>query len=675
MHDNEEASFDQVEPDLDLFPVDVDDGCDSEGDRSVDCSEAAAWHLLGRALGKHLRLRSGLCVVVAPGEAWIPVISRVAPKRLLRRPRRGLARAVLRGAQPEVRVHELGSVSGRSSVDDTGESVETELLEGKLVILVAGSLLAVPAMLRQAADRILLVPSPDRRCVVSVARELDPAVRRLNLRGVDFSAITPASLRLAYRVETTAGAFVQRLKAVAQKPPGKAVPLCSLHGVDEARRWADALRTDVASWRQGKTAWHDLSGGLLLAGPPGTGKTTLAASIAQHAGLHFVATSYAAWQAAGTGHLGDLIKALAASFSEARERAPSLIFIDELDSLGSRGGAGRRSAWWRAIINAVLEQLDGTIANEGVVVVAASNHPELIDPAILRAGRLEDRVDLEPPDTEALTSIFVDQLDGLTHTDVDLHRIAQMSAGLTGADVIRICKTARRSARHERRLVTAQDLLGALGGDGADPDLRELSRVAVHESGHAVVAASFPMLKLGDVSIVGRGHSAGRAAVSLATPGALTPDGIEALLAALLGGRAAEEVICGGISAGAGGGSDSDLGRATRLATSAELSFGMRTKGLIWYPEMAPDNLAALFARRPDLERAVQRRLDHAYARAKKVIEAKAPTVGLLAERLLARKALAAEEVAALIGNVRVAPVGPTLPVAPPDGGAGPSIH
>ena len=653
MHDDEDLLFDDEPSDLNDPPTDpLNNQADAVDDASsIDCAMVAAWNLLGRALGKiSKRGYPGLYIVVAPGDHWVSTMCAIVAKVILGYPCRGPRRPGVARSAPSFLVHEWDAGGDAKKGNEIRASVESGLREGRIVILLSGSRAVVPPELGAAADSTIYVTAPDRECLAAVLKAVDPVARRTSLRGLNLNAVTPVTLRLAYRPGTTATSYLRRLKALTQGSTEKASRFDSLHGIDKAKEWALALKLDLQLWRQGKISWHDLPRGLLLAGPPGTGKTSFAGAIADHAGMAFVPTSYATWQSSGVGHLGEVMKAMNTAFAQARFLAPSVLFIDELDTLGSRGGREQRDDWWRAIINALLEQMDGVASNEGVVMVGASNHPELIDSAILRAGRLEDRIDVGPPDVKALACIYAQHLAGRMEAGVDLQRIAWMSEGATGADVIRICKTANRRARHEARLVTTEDLIAAIGVDGV-VDPQDLWRVAVHEAGHAIVAMAHSALRVGGLSLVSREKTAGHAAVSMARAGTLSPADLDAMLAALLGGRAAEEVAFGDITAGSGGGDTSDLARATQMAVIAELSLGMRSEGLIWYPKVSGDRLVQLFGQRPDIEHAVRRRLDTAYTKARQLIEARKPILDLLAEQLLARKVLSASEVMGIAGK------------------------
>lgn len=179
-------------------------------------------------------------------------------------------------------------------------------------------------------------------------------------------------------------------------------------GYGEAKAWAMELGQDLALWREGQLGWAEMSTRLLLSGPPGTGKTTFAKALCNTLQVPLLATSVAQWLEPG--YLGDVLKLMSNAFATARQHAPSILFIDEFDNIGSRGSSDRYQDYWESLINRLLELLDGTGRSEGVVVIAATNRPEKIDPALLRSGRLERHVIIPKPDTEALAGILAHHL-------------------------------------------------------------------------------------------------------------------------------------------------------------------------------------------------------------------------------------------------------------------------
>jgi hypothetical protein len=186
----------------------------------------------------------------------------------------------------------------------------------------------------------------------------------------------------------------------------------TLSGYGEATQWALDLRADLQVWRARGLGWSDMSTKLLLSGPPGTGKTTYARALCNTLQVPLLVTSVAAWLEPG--YLGDVLKRMSQAFEAARAHAPSVLFIDEIDNIGSRSG-GRREQhddYWRSLINRLLEFLDGASRTEGVIVVAATNLPDRIDPALLRSGRLEKHVAIPMPDTDALCGILAHHLAG-----------------------------------------------------------------------------------------------------------------------------------------------------------------------------------------------------------------------------------------------------------------------
>jgi cell division protease FtsH len=195
------------------------------------------------------------------------------------------------------------------------------------------------------------------------------------------------------------------------RPPSLTVE--TLSGYGAARDWALALKEDLALWKAGTLPWDQMSTRLLLAGPPGTGKTTFARALGNTLQVPLLATSVSIWLEPS--HLGDVLARMAAAFAEAQSHAPCLLFIDEIDGIGRRCHSGEHSEYWNAVVNRALELMDGAVKSPGIVLVGATNHPAIIDPALLRSGRLETRIDIPMPDVDALVGILRHHLGG----DVD----------------------------------------------------------------------------------------------------------------------------------------------------------------------------------------------------------------------------------------------------------------
>lgn len=347
-------------------------------------------------------------------------------------------------------------------------------------------------------------------------------------------------------------------------PASTARPLAELRGYGPAMSWATDLVRDVAAFRSGRIAWTDVSPGALMVGPPGTGKSTFATAVAAAASLNLVSTSFPVWQSSGSGHLGDVTKAIRTAFAEARHSAPSLVFIDEIGSLPARGSEGRYDSYWSTVVDCLLSEMDGGTGRAGFTVLAACNDPTRLDPALLRSGRLEQRLVIGLPDATDLAAILTQHL-GDAISPIELAPIAQILAGsASGADAAAIAREARRSARRHGRAVTLADVeAAALPADDLSDVVRR--RIAVHESGHLVVA-----LACGSVpSSMSAGVAGTGPQVLLGRPGGPIPlaSDLHSHIAVLLAGRAAEILVLGCSSTGSGGGDESDLSVATEVAS------------------------------------------------------------------------------------------------------------
>jgi hypothetical protein len=211
--------------------------------------------------------------------------------------------------------------------------------------------------------------------------------------------------------EEPAGGGQGGQKPLEVRPRRPPLRIENLAGYGEARTWATELKDDLTLWREGALDWDEMSTRLLLSGPPGTGKTTFARALGNTLQVPMIATSVANWLEPG--YLGDVLKRITATFDTAKLRAPCILFIDEIDNIGNRGGDGRNKQYddyWTSLINRLLELLDGALKTEGIIVVGATNLPDRIDPALLRSGRLEKHVMIPPPDTDALAGILAHHL-------------------------------------------------------------------------------------------------------------------------------------------------------------------------------------------------------------------------------------------------------------------------
>jgi len=329
--------------------------------------------------------------------------------------------------------------------------------------------------------------------------------------------------------------------------------------------WARELRVDLDAWRRGDLSWSSLSAGVCFVGPPGTGKTLFAQTLSTFLSsgsysVPLIECSLSQWQGADEAHRGHLLRAMRRDFEQARAKAPSLLFIDEIDSFADRSKVKHAHADYVVeVVNGLLAQLDGVASREGIVCVGASNDIGRCDPAILRPGRLGKIIRISLPTERELERMFRVRLRGLLEK-TDLSEICMLALGSTGAEVERITNDALRSARHGGGDLALSDLRAVIVGND-DRAAVDLEIAAIHEAGHLVSEIEL-FGNEADVhaNIAAVGIRGGCTTRTKAPPFSGTYYDYARRLQVLLAGRTAEELLLSAASPW--------CGRATRLRSA-----------------------------------------------------------------------------------------------------------
>lgn len=514
----------------------------------------------------------------------------------------------------------------------------------------------LPHLFGKIADAVIHLEKPTARHI----RAAFSYCAGVNISLEEAEQLTEFSLFDLTMVGSRGKSWRKVLNAIASDPCkvdsrliNDGLSLDTLAGLGKAGEWGTELAADLEEWRTGKLPWSDVNRGVLLAGPPGTGKTTYAKALAKSCGVELVASSLAQWQAAG--HLGDLLKAMRKTFAEARKTAPCILFLDEFDSVGDRRTIrGENALYVVEKINGLLECLDGIEDREGIVVVAACNYPELVDPAFLRPGRLEQTIRIPLPDLSAREQILRWHLHGALERE-DLSDIAGRLEGHSGADIEKLLRDARRAARKEKRDLQRDDLVSRLP-DRIVFSQEDLRRIAVHEAGHAIVQA-----KVGDGEILrlkiepelvtqGTKGEVGYLEVRKSALKSRTRRDYEAQLTVHLAGLAAEELVFGEIADGGGGSMGSDLASATQIATEMEASLGFGDSLVHLVPNGSKQVREVLLTDHA-LRRRVEATLDKAYEDARQILEENEPAHQALVDALMQRNELEGRAVLEIISG------------------------
>ncbi len=464
---------------------------------------------------------------------------------------------------------------------------------------------------------------------------------------------------MVYR--TTAGRIPNSGRSRMAERGDLVITFQDVAGVDEAKDEVKEIVDFLRYPDRFSTVGGHIPKGILLVGPPGTGKTLLARSIAGEAGVPFLFASGSDFVEMYAGVGAARVRRL---FRDARRHKSCIVFIDELDAVGrSRGGNSLSHEEREQTLNQLLVEMDGFEAHAGIVVVAATNRQDILDPALLRPGRFDRQVTVGNPDLKGREAILrVHARKVAIDPAIDLRSIARGTPGFSGADLANVVNEgALFAARAGRPMVTDLDLSEArdkvlMGVERRSLVLSQLDRVncAYHEAGHAIIAALLPNADpLHKVTIIPRGRAMG---VTMQLPEAdrhtYTKDFLETQVAVLMGGRVAEELFMHHMTSGA----SNDIERATDIAQHMVCEWGMSDLGPLAYRK--PGNafeadrahtVSETTAQRVDEE--IRKVVMNAYDHARGIIERNKEPMRVLAEALLEQESLDADEIKALLAT------------------------
>ncbi len=452
-------------------------------------------------------------------------------------------------------------------------------------------------------------------------------------------------------------------KTVEERPD---VKFEDVAGVDEAVEEMQEVKDFLANPEKYQAIGAKIPRGCLLVGPPGTGKTLLARAVAGEAGVPFFSISGSDFVEMFVGVGASRVRDL---FKDAKEAAPSIIFIDEIDAVGRQRGTGLGGGHdeREQTLNQLLVEMDGFEANDSVVLIAATNRADVLDPALLRPGRFDRQIVVDTPDVRGRQRILeVHSKDKPLSSDVDLAAIAKITPGFTGADLANLMnESALLTARKSKKIITMREVNESLERVIAGPErkgrvMNEKTKhtIAYHESGHALVGHLLdhadPVHK---ISIISRGRALG---YTLSIPdedkvlNSLSEMKDE--LAVFMGGRVAEEIFCDDITTGA----SNDLERASKMARAIVTQYGMSPLGTQVFGQ--PNHEVFLgrdYGNTQDYSEETARKIDdevslimkEAHDRAHAILSAHAEQMDLMASVLLERETVEGEACQALLDN------------------------
>ena len=534
---------------------------------------------------------------------------------------------------------------------DRGDVKQVRFADGAIALTLEGGKVA-----RTVPPPTFLVTEAfsDRLMAHGVRIEAQPAAEPGAFNGSALAVSVIFLGLLGFTVYRTAGRIHTPGRAKLAERDKQVVTFQDVAGVDEAK---DEVK-EIVEFLRRPERFSAIGGripkGVLLIGPPGTGKTLLARSIAGEAGVPFLFASGSDFVEMYAGVGASRVRRL---FKDARRHQSCIIFIDELDAVGrSRGGSSLSHEEREQTLNQLLVEMDGFESTCGIVVIAATNRQDILDPALLRPGRFDRQVMVGNPDLKGREAILGVHGRKIAMTeDVNMRSIARGTPGFSGADLANLVnEAALAAARDGRDRVSGRDMERArdkvlMGVERRSVALSELDRVncAYHEAGHAVVAALMPLADpLHKVSIVPRGRAMG---VTMQLPEqdrhTYTKGYLEAQIAVLMGGRVAEELFMNHMTSGA----SNDIERATDIAQHMVCEWGMSSLGMRAFRKAGNQfegdrnhAMSEATARRVDEE--IEKILQAGYATAYSLVDRNRDAMKTMADALLDQESLEADE-------------------------------
>ena len=471
-----------------------------------------------------------------------------------------------------------------------------------------------------------------------------------------------------------------RSRAKLSEDGGK-VRFTDVAGLDEEKEEVSELIDFLKNPKKFQKLGARIPKGVLLVGPPGTGKTLLAKAVAGEANVPFYYISGSDFVELFVGVGASRVRDM---FKQAKQSAPCLIFIDEIDAVGRQRGSGIGGGHdeREQTLNQLLTEMDGFGANEGIIIIAATNRPDVLDPALLRPGRFDRQVTVSLPDAKAREEILnVHARNKVFGNDVNLKALSLRTPGFSGADLENLLNEAALLAvRRNKEAITMDEideatdrvLMGPAKTSRKISD-KEKRLVAIHESGHAVIGIKLPdAQEVHKITIIPRGMAGG---YTMMLPkeekmGIMTKEELESQIIGLMGGRAAERLFLNATTTGA----SDDFKKATRIARSMVTKYGMSDLG----PMQLEEESEGVFLGRDynktknfsdqvalEIDKAVRKIIEDCYDKAVKILKENEDLVHLLADSLVEHETLTKEQIECLVETGKMCPVEPQVSAEP----------